>query len=259
VRATWDEVNEIIAAANAYTAKKRGPDRVFGFSPIPAMSMVSYAAGARYLSLLGGVCMSVLRLVLRPAAGQPADLGRADRRSGKRRLVQRGLPHAVGLERAADAHAGRALLYRGALQGRQVGRHHPRLFRSVEVRRLWLSPSRAPTRRSAMAMGHVILTRVPRDRQAVLPRTTCRKYTDMPMLVRLVKQDGHFVPSACCAPRDFADAWRNQQSRLEDRRHRREVRRSRRAERLDRLPLGRAGQVEPGGEGRQPAPRPSCA
>ncbi len=54
----WDEVNEIIAAANAYTARTYGPDRVFGFSPIPAMSMVSYAAGARYLSLLGGVSMS---------------------------------------------------------------------------------------------------------------------------------------------------------------------------------------------------------
>ncbi|MFH1557331.1 MAG: molybdopterin-dependent oxidoreductase, partial [Pseudomonadota bacterium] len=58
VRATWDEVNEIIAAANAYTVKTHGPDRVIGFSPIPAMSMVSYAAGSRYLSLLGGVCMS---------------------------------------------------------------------------------------------------------------------------------------------------------------------------------------------------------
>src|SRR3546814_5707785 len=54
VRSTWDEVNEIIAAANAYTAKTYGPDRVIGFSPIPAMSMVSYAAGSRYLSLLGG-------------------------------------------------------------------------------------------------------------------------------------------------------------------------------------------------------------
>ncbi len=58
VRGTWDEINEIIASANAYTAKTYGPDRVIGFSPIPAMSMVSYAAGSRYLSLLGGVCMS---------------------------------------------------------------------------------------------------------------------------------------------------------------------------------------------------------
>lgn len=58
VRADWQEVNEIIAAANIYTTKKHGPDRVVGFSPIPAMSMVSYAAGARYLSLMGGNCLS---------------------------------------------------------------------------------------------------------------------------------------------------------------------------------------------------------
>ena len=57
VRATWDEVEEIIAAANAYTVKNYGPDRVIGFSPIPAMSMVSYAAGSRYLSyLVARVC-----------------------------------------------------------------------------------------------------------------------------------------------------------------------------------------------------------
>ncbi|MDX1519851.1 MAG: molybdopterin-dependent oxidoreductase, partial [Gammaproteobacteria bacterium] len=58
VRSNWEEVNELIAAANIYTIRKYGPDRIIGFSPIPAMSMVSYAAGSRYLSLLGGVCMS---------------------------------------------------------------------------------------------------------------------------------------------------------------------------------------------------------
>ncbi|WP_156506099.1 molybdopterin-dependent oxidoreductase, partial [Oleiphilus sp. HI0117] len=58
VRSDWKEVNELIAASNVYTAKKYGPDRITGFSPIPAMSMVSYAAGARYLSLIGGNCLS---------------------------------------------------------------------------------------------------------------------------------------------------------------------------------------------------------
>ena len=48
VRASWDEATEIIAAANADPAKTYGPDRVFGFSPIPAMSMVSHVAGTRY-------------------------------------------------------------------------------------------------------------------------------------------------------------------------------------------------------------------
>ena len=81
VRATWDEVTEIIAAANAYTVKKHGPDRVIGFSPIPAMSMVSYAAGSRYLSLLGGVCMSFYDWYCDLPPSSPADLGRADRRS----------------------------------------------------------------------------------------------------------------------------------------------------------------------------------
>ena len=57
-RSSWDEVNELIAAANIHTIKEHGPDRIIGFSPIPAMSMVSYAAGSRYLSLIGGVCMS---------------------------------------------------------------------------------------------------------------------------------------------------------------------------------------------------------
>src|SRR5690606_19212581 len=58
VRADWDEMQTLIAAANVYTIKQYGPDRVIGFSPIPAMSMVSYAAGTRYLSLIGGVCLS---------------------------------------------------------------------------------------------------------------------------------------------------------------------------------------------------------
>ena len=45
VRASWDEAVELIAAAHVHTIKRYGPDRVAGFSPIPAMSMASYAAG----------------------------------------------------------------------------------------------------------------------------------------------------------------------------------------------------------------------
>jgi nitrate reductase / nitrite oxidoreductase, alpha subunit len=44
VRSTWPEVSELIAAAHVHTVKAYGPDRVCGFSPIPAMSQVSYAA-----------------------------------------------------------------------------------------------------------------------------------------------------------------------------------------------------------------------
>jgi len=57
-RTSWDEVLEIAAAANVYTVKSHGPDRIAGFSPIPAMSMMSYAAGSRFLQLLGGINLS---------------------------------------------------------------------------------------------------------------------------------------------------------------------------------------------------------
>jgi nitrate reductase alpha subunit len=58
VRATWEEAAEIIAAAHVYTVKRWGPDRIAGFSPIPAMSPVSYASGARFLELIGAPMLS---------------------------------------------------------------------------------------------------------------------------------------------------------------------------------------------------------
>ena len=79
---------EIIAASSLYTAKKCGPDRVVGFSPIPAMS---YAQLRRRLALPPALRRrepELLRLVRRPAQRLPGDLGRADRRVRERRLVQ---------------------------------------------------------------------------------------------------------------------------------------------------------------------------
>ncbi|MBO0871880.1 MAG: molybdopterin-dependent oxidoreductase, partial [Pseudonocardia sp.] len=58
VRSSWREVIELIAAAQVHTIKRHGPDRIVGFSPIPAMSMTSYAAGTRYLSMIGATISS---------------------------------------------------------------------------------------------------------------------------------------------------------------------------------------------------------
>ncbi len=58
MRASWDEAVEMAAAAHVHTIKEFGPDRVAGFSPIPAMSMVSHAAGSRFYSLIGGAMLS---------------------------------------------------------------------------------------------------------------------------------------------------------------------------------------------------------
>lgn len=58
VRATWEDVVEIVAAAHVHTVKQYGPDRIAGFSPIPAMSPVSYTSGARFLELVGAPMLS---------------------------------------------------------------------------------------------------------------------------------------------------------------------------------------------------------
>ena len=57
-RTDWATVKELMAAACVHTIQKHGPDRISGFSPIPAMSMLSYAAGGRMLQLMGGVNLS---------------------------------------------------------------------------------------------------------------------------------------------------------------------------------------------------------
>ena len=242
VRATWDEVNEIIAAANAYTVKKYGPDRVIGFSPIPAMSMVSYrrrralpVAARRRLPVL-------LRLVLRPAARQPDDLGRADGRSGKCRLVQCRLSADLGFERAADPHARRAFLYRGPLQGHQERRHLARTMpRRPSSPISGCIPSRAPTRRWRWRWAMSSCANSTSNRTVPYFQDYIRKYTDLPMLVRLVRKDGSYVPDRLVRADDFADglgeannpAWKTVALDADGQ--------PGRPARLGRLPLGRTG------------------
>ncbi|HEY7858657.1 MAG TPA: molybdopterin-dependent oxidoreductase, partial [Candidatus Nanopelagicales bacterium] len=58
VRVSWDEATEMVAAAHVHTIKTYGPDRCTGFSPIPAMSIVSHAVGTRFIQLIGGAMTS---------------------------------------------------------------------------------------------------------------------------------------------------------------------------------------------------------
>ena len=105
----------------------------------------------------------VLRLVRRPAGGQPAGVRRPDRRPGVRRLVGRHLPDDVGLQRPGHPHAGRALDGRGPLP-RHQGRHRqPGLRRQHQVRRRVAARPGRHRRRPGDGHG-------PRDAQGVLRR-----------------------------------------------------------------------------------------
>ncbi|OGA22418.1 MAG: nitrate reductase subunit alpha [Betaproteobacteria bacterium RIFCSPLOWO2_02_FULL_65_24] len=209
LRSSWDEVNEIIAAANVYTIKKYGPDRIIGFSPIPAMSMVSYAAGSRYLSLIGGVCMSFYDWYcdLPPASpmtwGEQTDVPESADWYNSTFIMMWGSN--VPQTRTPDAHFMSEVRYKGA----KIVSVFPDYAEGSKFGDLWLHPKQGTDAALAMAMGHVILKEFHAAGKSAhfshYFRDYCRQYSDMPMLVRLVKQGERYVPERFVRASDFAD------------------------------------------------------
>ena len=189
VRATWDEVEEIIAAANAYTVKNYGPDRVIGFSPIPAMSMVSYAAGSRYLSLLGGACLSFYDWYcdLPPASpqiwGEQTDVAESADWYNSTYLMIWGSN--VPMTRTPDAHFYTEVRYKGT-KTVAVSSDFGEMAKFGDI---WLAPKQGTDAALAMAMGHVILKEFHLNNPSDYFQDYCRRLTDMPMLV-VLKDDG---------------------------------------------------------------------
>lgn len=206
VRANWDEAAELVASANAYTVRTYGPDRINGFSPIPAMSMVSYAAGSRYLSLLGGVSMSFYDWYcdLPPSSpqtwGEQTDVPESADwyNSGFLMLWGSNVPQT----RTPDAHFYTEARYRGAKSVVVT----PDYSEAAKFADIWLNPKQGTDSALAMALGHVILREFHIERQSEYFTDYCRKFTDMPMLVRLVEKDGNFVPDRLVRASDFDDS-----------------------------------------------------
>ena len=109
-RTDWDTVLEIIAASLVHTIKKHGPDRIAGFSPIPAMSMISYASGARLMQLMGGVSLSFYDWYCDLPTASPETWGEQTDVAESRRLVPRQAAGRDGCEPEHDAHARTATL-----------------------------------------------------------------------------------------------------------------------------------------------------
>jgi len=206
VRATWDEVNEIIAAANAYTVKTWGPDRIYGFSPIPAMSMVSYAAGSRYLSLLGGACGSFYDWYcdLPPASpqtwGEQTDVPESADWYNAGFLMIWGSN--VPQTRTPDAHFYTEVRYRGT-KSVVVS---PDYAEATKFADLWLNPKQGTDAALALALGHVILREYHLDRQVSHFEDYVRRYSDLPMLVRLEKKGEGYVPGRLLRAGEFEGA-----------------------------------------------------
>ena len=206
VRVDWQEAEEMIAAANIHTAKRHGPDRVIGFSPIPAMSMVSYAAGSRYLSLIGGVCMSFYDWYcdLPPSSpqtwGEQTDVPESADWYNAGFLMMWGSN--VPQTRTPDAHFMTEARYRGT----KVVTVTPDYSEASKFGDLWLHPKQGTDAALAMAMGHVILTEWHARNRCDYFMDYCRRYTDMPMLVLLEEKDGMLVAGRQLRCTDLADS-----------------------------------------------------
>ncbi len=185
VRSTWDEALEIVAAAQVHAIRRWGPDRVVGFSPIPAMSMASHAAGARYTSLIGGTMISFydwyadLPVASPQVFGDQTDVPESADWWNAAYLIMWGsnLP----VTRTPDAHFMTEARYRG----QKVVAVSPDYAVNAKFADEWIAPRPGTDGALAMAMGHVILAEFFRDRQ--VPRFTgyVTTYTDLPFLVTL--------------------------------------------------------------------------
>ncbi|HUC91750.1 MAG TPA: nitrate reductase subunit alpha [Paenibacillus sp.] len=193
VRADWDEANMMISASLIHTIQTYGPDRIFGFSPIPAMSMVSYAGGGRFLSLLGGSLLSFYDWYADLPASSPQIWGEQTDvpessdwfNSGYLLIWGSNLPQT----RTPDSH----FMIESRYRGTKVVAVAPDYAEYVKFADNWLAVQPGMDAALAMAMTHVILKEFYVDRKTDYFIDYVKKYTDLPFLVVLNKRGEYFT------------------------------------------------------------------
>ncbi|GIH70190.1 nitrate reductase subunit alpha [Sphaerimonospora thailandensis] len=206
VRVTWEEAAEIVAAAHVHTIKTYGPDRVAGFSPIPAMSMASHAVGARFISMIGGTMLSFydwyadLPVASPQVFGDQTDVPESADWWDAAYLMLWGSN--VPVTRTPDAHYMAEARYRG----QKVVVMAPDYNDAAKFADEWLAPHPGTDGALAMAMGHVILKEFFVERETPHFVDYVKRFTDLPFLVRLREHDGGgYVPGKFLTAADLGE------------------------------------------------------
>jgi nitrate reductase alpha subunit len=186
-RYNWEDAVEIVAAAQIYTIKKYGPDRNISFSVIPAMSQLSYAAGARYHQLIGGVSMSFYDYYtdLPPSSpeiwGEQTDVCEsADWYNAGYVVILGATPNRT---RTADCHFVSELRHGGA----KLVVMAPDYSEVTKYADLWVPVKTGSDGAFWMAINHVILKEFYVDRQVPYFVEYQKEYTDNPQLIKISK------------------------------------------------------------------------
>lgn len=206
VRVTWDLAVEMIAAAHVHTIQAYGPDRVAGFSPIPAMSMVSHAVGSRFVSLIGGTMLSFydwyadLPVASPQVFGDQTDVPESADWWDAAYLVMWGSN--VPVTRTPDAHWMAEARYRG----QKVVVVSPDYSDAAKFADEFLSVRPGTDGALAMAMGHVLLKEFFVDREVPYFTGYVKRCTDLPFLVTLREHEDAYVPDKFLTAKDLGSA-----------------------------------------------------
>jgi nitrate reductase alpha subunit len=191
-RASWDTVLEIMASANIHTIKKHGPDRITGFSPIPAMSMVSYAAGSRMLQLMGGVSLSFydwycdLPNASPETWGEQTDVNEsADWYNAKMLAV---MGSNLNMTRTPDCHFAAEARHNGT----KMYVFSPDFNQVAKYADEWMSINAGQDGAWWMAVNHVILKEFHHEKEIPYFQNYAKQFTDLPLLVELHDKGDHF-------------------------------------------------------------------
>jgi len=193
-RTSWDEVLEIIAVSNIYTAQKYGPDRVVGFSPIPAMSMLSYAAGGRFLQLFGGVNLSFydwycdLPTAFPELWGEQTDVCESADWYNSKMIADMGA--CLNMTRTPDCH----FFAESRHNGTKAVVFSPDFSQVCKYADQWVPLHAGSDGSFWMAVTHIVLKEFHHEKKTPYFIDYTKKYTDSPYLVKLEEKDGHYTP-----------------------------------------------------------------
>ena len=189
-RIDWDSIVELIAASNIYTIKKWGPDRIAGFSPIPAMSMISYAGGSRMLQLMGAVSLSFYDWYsdLPPASpetwGEQTDVAESADWFNSKLLAVMGAN--LNMTRTPDCHFAAEARYNGT----KMWVFSPDFSQVAKYADEWIALNAGQDGAWWMAVNHVLLKEFHHDKQTPYFTSYLRKFSDAPFLIVLDEQEG---------------------------------------------------------------------
>jgi nitrate reductase alpha subunit len=187
-RCDWDTATEIAAASLVHTIREHGPDRIAGFSPIPAMSMVSYAGGARLMQLLGGVSLSFYDWYCDlPSAspemwGEQTDVNESADWFNAKFLAVMGSN--LNMTRTPDCHFAAEARHNGS----KMVVFSPDFSQVSKYADEWLPVNAGQDGAWWMAVNHVILSEFHHAKQSPSFLEYTKTYTDAPYLVELTRK-----------------------------------------------------------------------